>query len=204
MTNVEDKRPLVLVQLTGVNDGLSTVVPHGDDAYHAARDFTRIPGDEVLRIDDYRGFHPRLKRLHARYQEGGLAIVEGVGYPNPSRSHFKSLEIWHTADEAGRIAGEGWIGRLCEASFGPEADPNRVVHLGHTMPYSVVSSAHPAAAFASPAGYRFVENADGLTRFAGADAAPPTAALGFLRRRLGDASASLGDDPRGRRALPDA
>ena len=154
----EDAAVLVLVQLSGGNDGLSMVVPHGDDAYHTARRATRIAPEEVLRLDDYRGLHPELGRLHALVGEGRLAIVEGVGYPEPNRSHFKSFEIWHTASHAGRSSGEGWVGKLCEAAFGDEALANRVVHVGPRVPYSLHSTTHPPASFTAPDGYRWVKN----------------------------------------------
>ena len=185
----DDDRVLILVQLSGGNDGLSTVVPHGDDVYHAARRSTRVTSDDVLRIDDYRGLNPELIRLHARYKDGGLAIIEGVGYEQPNRSHFKSLEVWHTADRRGRNAGDGWIGGLCEAEFGRDAAPNRVVHIGPKVPYSVHSSSHPAAAFTTPAGYRWVKNEENLAEL-DRDGGPKNESLAFLRRKMRDARAS--------------
>lgn len=150
---------LVLLQLSGGNDGLSTVIPHGDDAYHSARRVTRHE-EGWLPLDDYRGLHPELGGLHAAWEAGRLAIVEGVGYPQPNRSHFKSFDIWHAADPRGRAAGEGWVGRLCQALAPDEPHPNRVVHVGARPPYSLHSSRHPAASFAVPAGYRWLDNED--------------------------------------------
>lgn len=147
---------LVLVQLTGGNDGLSTVVPFGDDAYGRARTSTRIATDEVLRIDDYRGLHPALKGLKSRYDAGRMAIVEGAGYPDPIRSHFKSYEVWHTASARGRSSGEGWIGRLASAAWAKDETPELVVHVGGTAPYSVYSLAKPPVIFQTPQSYRWV------------------------------------------------
>jgi uncharacterized protein (DUF1501 family) len=152
-------RTLLLVQLTGGNDGLSTVVPYADDRYGAARRESRIDAKEVLRIDDYRGFHPALKELRGLLDARKLAIVEGAGYPDPIRSHFKSYEIWHTASARGRAAGEGWIGRLCSAAWSENRDPNLVVHIGASVPYSLYSQTHPAASFATPTGYRWAGDA---------------------------------------------
>jgi uncharacterized protein (DUF1501 family) len=148
-------RTLVLLQLSGGNDGLSTVVPFADDGYARARRATRIAADDVLRLDDYRGFHPALVRMRALYDQGRLAVVEGAGYPNPIRSHFKSYEVWHTADLRGRAAGEGWIGKLVSAAWPDNRDPNLVVHIGRNVPYSVYSLTHPAASFATPTGYKW-------------------------------------------------
>ncbi len=149
-------RVLVLVQLTGGNDGLSTVVPFGDDAYGRARTSTRIAADSVLKIDTYRGLHPDLKGLKRHYDAGRVAIVEGCGYPDPIRSHFKSYEIWHTASTRGRSAGEGWIGKLAGVAWAEDETPELVVHVGGTAPYSVYSLAHPPVIFQTPQTYRWI------------------------------------------------
>jgi len=148
-------RTLVVLQLAGGNDGLSTVVPYADDAYHAARPTIAIARDEVLRIDDYRGFNPALVKLRARYDAGKLAVVEGAGYPDPIRSHFKSFDVWHAADPRGRAVPEGWLGRLARVICEGSTHPNLVVHVGGGIPYSLHSSTHPPVSFASPTGYRW-------------------------------------------------
>ena len=104
----------MLLQLNGGNDGLSMVVPHGDDAYGRARAATRIQPNELLALDEYRGLHPALKELRGLWDVGAMAIVEGCGYPGPNRSHFKSYDIWHNADVRGRDTRSGWVGRLAE------------------------------------------------------------------------------------------
>ena len=191
LETIQDGPALVLVQLSGGNDGLATVVPHGDDAYHRVRKATRRTGEDVLELDAYRGLNSRLVRLFERYQEGGLAIVEGVGYPHPNRSHFKSYEIWHTADARGRNAGDGWIGKLCEAAFGEAASPNRVVHVGEKPPYSLHSRRHPAATFTTPAGYRWVKSEQRIAELdRPADEAPTSPSLALLRERMREARSS--------------
>lgn len=152
---VRTDRTLVLLQLSGGNDGLSTVVPFGDDVYHAQRPNIGIAEANVLKLDDYRGLHPELVQLRDTYEAGHLAIVEGVGYPDPIRSHFKSMDVWHTADLRGRSAGEGWIGRLARSAFGQAPDPNLIVHVGTNVPYSLYSTTHPPASFVMPRSYRW-------------------------------------------------
>ncbi|HUR28295.1 MAG TPA: DUF1501 domain-containing protein [Planctomycetota bacterium] len=196
----EVPRTLVLLQFAGGNDGLSTVVPFADDGYNAARRATRIAEKDVLRLDDYRGFHPELKRMHAAWQAGKLAVIEGAGYANPIRSHFKSYEIWHTADERGRAAGEGWIGRLVNAAWPDDRDPNLVVHIGKNVPYSVYSLTHPAASFATPTGYKWAgdESERAALEKGGeicehgekADEKEPANNLEYLRKVLRDGQAS--------------
>src|SRR5688500_5538437 len=121
-------RPLILLQLSGGNDGLDTVVPYADDVYQRLRPTLARKKSETLPIDDYCGLHSALPQLRKLLDAGRLAIVEGVGYPDPIRSHFQALDVWHTADRRGRDAGEGWIGRLCEVAFADHTDPNLVLH----------------------------------------------------------------------------
>lgn len=161
---------LVLVQLSGGNDGLATVVPHGVDELHRARNTTARKQAELLALDDERGLHPALERLHRRFESGTLAIVEGCGYPEGIRSHFKSLEVWHTGRLTGRASGEGWIGRLAAAAWAKEDHPELVVHLGRQAPYSVYSTSHPPVALESPTGYQWFgsDGADAAYDMAGA------------------------------------
>jgi uncharacterized protein (DUF1501 family) len=148
-------RTLILLQLSGGNDGLDTVVPYADDVYQRLRPTLARKKSETLPIDEYRGLHAGLPKLRKLLDAGRLAIVEGVGYPDPIRSHFQALDVWHTADHRGRDAGEGWIGKLCDAAFADNADPNLVVHIGANVPYSLHSTTHPPAAFVLPQSYRW-------------------------------------------------
>lgn len=132
------ERTLVLIQLSGGNDGLSMLVPYADDAYGRARKSTRLDPDRVLRLDARVGLHPRLTGLRELFEQGRLALVEGIGYPQPNRSHFRSLDIWHAADARGRGMSAGWIGRCAERLETPV--PHSVVHLGPRPPFSVHSS----------------------------------------------------------------
>ncbi len=112
---VPDDHILVVVQLSGGNDGLNTVVPFGDPAYHKARPAIAIKENEVLKLSgtDGIGLHPQLTGMRDLYDDGLLSIVQGVGYPNPNRSHFKSMDIWHTADVT--ATGDGWLGRYFDS-----------------------------------------------------------------------------------------
>ena len=149
------RRRLVLLQLSGGNDGLSTVVPYGSEAYKRARSKTRHKRSEVHVLDGDRGLHGSLTGLASRWEKGQLAIVEGVGYPNMVRSHFKALEVWHTADRRGRVAGDGWVGRLAAQAWAEEDHPELVVHLGTRAPWSVRSRTHPAVTMVAPTSYRW-------------------------------------------------
>jgi uncharacterized protein (DUF1501 family) len=108
------RRILVVVQLAGGNDGLNTLIPYGDPLYYQARPGLAVPREQILPIDGNVGFSPRLDRLKARYDAGQVAVVQGVGYPNPNRSHFRSMDIWQTA-VPDRIEKTGWLGRYLQA-----------------------------------------------------------------------------------------
>src|SRR6266851_5460793 len=101
---------LVVIELTGGNDGLNTVIPHGDDLYHKGRPTLRFKKEEVVRISDTIGLHPALRPMDGLLQKGQVAVVQGVGYPNPDRSHFESMDIWQSADPKRKIS-SGWIAR---------------------------------------------------------------------------------------------
>ena len=101
---------LVVLQLTGGNDGLNTVVPFGDDGYGRLRSALRLPKNELLKIDDHTGLHPSLGGFAKLLEQQALCIVQGVGYPNPNESHFRSMDIWQAAS-LGEDETEGWLGK---------------------------------------------------------------------------------------------
>jgi len=106
-----DGRVLVVIQLSGGNDGLNTIVPHLDSYYRKARPNLAIRRQDVLGIDQDLGFHPALKGFANLLENGLLGIVQGVGYPNPNRSHFESMDIWHTCQRKTSPRQDGWLGR---------------------------------------------------------------------------------------------
>jgi len=105
-------RVLVILQLAGGNDGLSTFTPWDDDLYYRGRGVIGLPKKTLLRLDDLNGFHPALPRLAARYERGQMGIHQAVGYPDPNLSHFRSQDVWDTASTAGTLPSTGWAGRL--------------------------------------------------------------------------------------------
>ncbi len=110
---------LVLVELKGGNDGLNTLVPYADAAYLRLRPRLAVPRDEVIQLDERVGLHPALEALHPLWQAQELAIVQGVGYPEPNLSHFRSIEIWDTASAAQEYLTEGWLTRLLRVNPAP-------------------------------------------------------------------------------------
>ena len=126
----KDAKTLVIVTLYGGNDGLNTVIPYADSAYQSARPELAYRPDEVLKLDDQLGLSPALKGLKALYDQKKLAIVRGVGYPKPDRSHFRSMDIWQTA-QPDRPGNTGWLGRWLDAVGG---DPRHAVSFEPVLP----------------------------------------------------------------------
>lgn len=115
-----DARSLVVIQLDGGNDGINTVVPFEDDGYGRSRSALRLNPDRLHKVGESVGLHPSLTGAKALFDDGRMAIVQGVGYPNPSRSHFRSMRIWQTARfDDGQHKGQGWLGRACDQENRP-------------------------------------------------------------------------------------
>ena len=127
------KNVLVVVQLSGGNDGLGTVIPYTDRAYFAGRPTLAPKPEEVLKLTGSVGLHPSLKGLQGLYQNGHAAIMQGVGYPNPNRSHFRSMQIWQTARPDVNEP-TGWLGRYLQANDDDEANTLRALNVGSLLP----------------------------------------------------------------------
>jgi uncharacterized protein (DUF1501 family) len=106
---------LVVLEMTGGNDGLNTVIPYADDLYHKARPTLRQTKDVVIRLDDHVGLNSDMRGFRSMWEQGQLAVVQGVGYPNPERSHFEAMDIWQSADPQGTMK-TGWLGRAAVES----------------------------------------------------------------------------------------
>ncbi len=133
---------LVVIELTGGNDGLNTVIPYGDDLYYKARPKLGIRPTSVLKFDDHIGLNPALRPMESLLKEGRVAAVQGVGYPNPNRSHFESMDIWHSADPT-RKTKNGWLGRSMNMLKMPE---------GHVPAFHISKQKLPLAMEGSGAG----------------------------------------------------
>lgn len=125
---------LVIVQLSGGNDGLNTVVPYRNDVYYRERPTIAIQPDAVLRLTDDIGLHPAMGPLRELYDDGLVTIINNVGYPNPDRSHFRSMDIWQTASDADRYVSSGWVGRYLDAACAGQPDqPFRTIEVDDTL-----------------------------------------------------------------------
>ncbi len=147
MTTTTKDPILVVIQLTGGNDYLNTVIPYNDGRYHDNRPTVGIPADQALPIDDTFGFNPALPEIKALYDAGKVAVINGVGYPTPNRSHFRSMDIWHTC-EPEKVGTEGWLGRVIR-DIDPHAENVLTgVNFGRGLPRAMALSGVPVASVA--------------------------------------------------------
>ena len=135
---------LVVVQLSGGNDFMNTLVPYTNPIYYDSRTKIVIPQDEVLPIDDTLGFHPSCGPLKEMYDAGDVAVIQGIGYPNSSRSHFRAMDIWHTCEPI-EVGTEGWLGRAIR-----EIDPAKEnvltgVNFGKGLPRAMAAPGVPVS-----------------------------------------------------------
>jgi uncharacterized protein (DUF1501 family) len=129
-----DGRVLVVLQLNGGNDGINTVVPYADEGYAKHRKVLRLPTDRLLKINDHVGLHSALRSAADLLESGRLAIVQGVGYPNPNRSHFESMAIWQTARFDPQEKNLGWLGRALDDGRPPADRSPSALHVGLDAP----------------------------------------------------------------------
>ena len=159
MTATKKDPVLVVLQLSGGNDALNTLVPHGDPLYYDNRPSVRVPEGQALDLDGYVGLNPNMGPLKRLYDEGKVAVIQGVGYANPNRSHFRSMDIWHTC-EPDKQGTEGWLGRAIR-----EIDPNKEnvltgVNFGRGLPRALAAPGVPVASVGNLATYGVLTGID--------------------------------------------
>jgi uncharacterized protein (DUF1501 family) len=141
---------LVVLQLSGGNDGLNTVIPVRNDIYYRSRPRLGIERDKALSLTDEVGLHPSLTTLKGLYDEGHLAIVNSVGYPNPDRSHFRSMDIWHTASASDEYWHTGWLGRYLDAQCSGCDKPTQAIEIDDVLSLSMKGNVHNGVAVKDP------------------------------------------------------
>ena len=144
----DNKRILVVVELTGANDGFNTLVPYADDTYYRLRPKIGIRPHKLRKIDDRYGFNPGMAGFERLFKEGQMAVVHGCGYDNPSYSHFTSAAYWHTGVPNGGEA-YGWLGRLADA-IDPQLTPNFLVNIDERQSLAVRAAKHVPVVFDDP------------------------------------------------------
>ena len=175
------KRKLVVAQLSGGNDYLNCVVPYTDSRYIDNRPSVRITEDKVIPLDNGYGLNPGMQPIKDLYDQGKVGIIHGVGYPVPNRSHFRSMDIWHTA-EPGKVGDEGWLGNAVRQISPDGENVVAAVNFGSALPRALVAKGAPVASVTDLATF-------GLMNYLGADD-QRTAALDAFRKMYSQAIGS--------------
>ena len=144
MTSTKKDPVLVVLQLSGGNDAVNTLIPYGDPLYADNRPTVRVSEEQVLRLNDHVGFNPAMGPLKDLYDKGKVAVIQGVGYPNPNRSHFRSMDIWHTC-EPDKVGTEGWVGRSIKAVDPDKENVLTGVNFGQGLPRAMALPGVPVA-----------------------------------------------------------
>jgi uncharacterized protein (DUF1501 family) len=124
---------IVILQLSGGNDGLNTVIPVRNDIYYRSRPRLGIKKDKALSLTDEVGLHPALTAFKTLYDEGNLSVLNNVGYPNPDRSHFRSMDIWHSASQSNEYWTNGWVGRYLDAQCNGCDKPTQAIEMDDVL-----------------------------------------------------------------------
>ncbi|MBI3329525.1 MAG: hypothetical protein HYZ81_22830, partial [Nitrospinae bacterium] len=161
---INGKQPtLVVLQLVGANDYLNTVIPYSNPLYYDNRPTVRIPEDQVLHLDNQLGFHPNMRTVKRLYDEGKVAIINGIGYPSPNYSHFRSMDIWYTC-EPEKVSSEGWLGKAVRDLDPKGENVLTAVNFGRGMPRALSLSGVPVASVAQLDTYGVLSSLSGPTR----------------------------------------
>lgn len=138
---------LVVIQLSGGNDGLNTVVPYGVDEYYQNRSRIGLNKDSLLKLDDTFGFNPALSGINKLFQNGHISVINSVGYPNPNRSHFRSMDIWHTASNSNEYLSHGWLGKYLDNNC---QNPYQAIELNGNLSLAMQGKEKSGIAFTNP------------------------------------------------------
>jgi uncharacterized protein (DUF1501 family) len=158
MTTVNKKPPVIVVlQLTGGNDYFNTIIPYTDSNYYDNRKTLQIPEERVLKLDDKLGMHPAMGPMKDIFESGDMAIIHGIGYANSPRSHFRSMDIWHTC-EPDTVGTEGWLGRALKNLDPNGENPVTGVNVDMALPRALVAPGVSVASVADLANYGLLTN----------------------------------------------
>lgn len=180
---------LVVVELSGGNDGLNTVTPYTDPAYAKLRPNIRVSAADAIKISDRLGLHPAMSAMGALFEKGRVAVIAGTGYPNPNRSHFDSMDIWQSANTQRNTERTGWLARYFDADGHYKGNPLSGLVLGSSLPLALYSHASPVSVVGS--GADFVEGAASMMRLASGES---TGRTGTVARSNADFIRNVSND----------
>ena len=143
-------KKLVIVQLSGGNDGLNTVIPFKNDIYYSSRSSIAIKEKDVLKITDELGFNPAMSKFKALYDQGNLSVINNVGYPNPDRSHFRSMDIWQSASASDKYVSSGWLGRYLDSECPDCKNPYNAIEVNDSLSLALKGEKYNGIAVENP------------------------------------------------------
>ena len=181
---------LIVLQLSGGNDGLNTVIPYQDDLYHKARPGIGFKPEEVLKTSDYLGLHPIMTDLQALYDQGELTIINSVGYPNPDRSHFRSMDIWHTGSGSDEYWSYGWLGRFLDHQCHPCEAAHTAIEVDDSLSLALKGQERSGFAVRDPRKIKKIAETPFLQEAAQAGPSQENESLQFLYKTLVDTQSS--------------
>lgn len=191
-----EKKILVVIQMSGGNDGINTIVPYADEGYAKYRTKLRLQADRLLKIDDSVAFHPSMRSAADLLEQGKLGIVQGVGYPNPSRSHDTSMAIWHSAQtgDEDTLRSHGWLGKAMDTMRGDASgnggkDPDMILVGDEGQPLAIQSRRSTAVTLSSLTDLR-LRNPDGIAESMKQTEASDSSLTRFVERTMQNATAT--------------
>lgn len=182
---------LVVIQLSGGNDGLNTIVPYTNDLYYQYRPQLALSKEKVLKASDSLGFHPSLVKLNQLYDQGYLSVINNVGYPNPDRSHFRSMDIWQTASDSTEYLNTGWVGRYLDSNCKDCHVAHQAIEIDDTLSLSLKGESIKGLAVKNPKKlYQILHNEffQRVSKNTPADSSDPT--LHYLYKTLAETTSS--------------
>lgn len=193
----QGEKIVVVLQLNGGNDGLNTVIPTRNDLYYRARPSIGIERQTALRLTDEAGLHPALPAFQGLFDDGSLAILNQVGYPNPDRSHFRSMDIWNTGSPADQVWDTGWLGRYLDAQCPDCTGSTAVIELDDTLGLALKGEKMKGLAFKEPKqlhdavhSFYFGDYLEAHTRASGAAADADDSPIGYLYKTMAETISS--------------
>lgn len=186
---------LVVIQLSGGNDGLNTVIPYTNDEYYRKRPGLGIRKTEALRMTDDAGLHPSLSHFRELYEDGSLAVLNSVGYPNPDRSHFRSMDIWQSASASHEVLTTGWLGRYLDAQCNGCAMPTQALEVDDVLSLALKGEQQKGLAFRRPANLYGASQEKFFRELSGAHTAPRGISQGRMGKTNQDTMHTHGETP---------
>jgi uncharacterized protein (DUF1501 family) len=183
-------KTLVVVQLSGGNDGLNTIVPYRNDIYYKLRPTLGLKKEELLTVSDELGFHPALKALRGVYDDGLMTVINSIGYPNPDRSHFRSMDIWQTGSGSSDYWSTGWLGRYLDSDCSGCENPYQAIEVDDSLSLAMKGQSKNGFAVSNPQQLKKITDNDFLKKMAKVQAHQEEENVAYLYKTMIDTQSS--------------